>query len=532
MSQFWATTWIKPKDYDPVPANYNPLSNISKYTSSYHLDLTFRVSFSDGITTNRAMSICFCGWSTYGLEQYDKNDAHGYSVRLSDTHFTITHGYGLYNFPALPITAAWLLDVNLGTDNPLHSSGYDHYIHIEIFVSPLFNNGLGGDRILVAYKRNASRAIAENIDWSLANGTGQYIFVVDSLVRWTQRLLVGTLYDIYDQKNYSGIIGFNLAAPSFPTSAWANIDWYKMIVNGKVDQNLPSGSGFGMKDLTNNIVHPLKPTTPQTFPFSCSPDLPFEDIYIEGRIKNLQGAQSPNHTWSGRAGKDFQGGRINNAQPIAFIGAPKVGFIGKSVVVNCSQSIDPEGGALVYILNFGDGTIITSESKTTSHTYSLAGTYTIKLKVIDEAGIQSAEVQSIIEIFDTLTLFTEIEPMSPWTSISENSPTGTSSTPLAEVDYDVVQTMLGGNRVFSITGIHCDTDCTKTEAERMTSAEAERELFHYLKNQGSLITLDLIFFGKVRGVIIEHNPSMDYSDQDAFAFSLTFQEIREEQFGE
>jgi hypothetical protein len=528
-SQFWVTNWIKAKDYDADPTKYNPLSNISKYTSSYHLDLTFRVTFGDAsYGVDRAVNILFCAWSVYGGEQYNSRTSHGYSLRLNSQRFQLLQGNGLYNFPSLPWTAQLLFDLDLGANNPLHSSGYDQYIHIEIWVSPLFNNGLGGDRILVAYKRNASRAIAENIDWD----NDPHIYWVDSINRWVINYVGMTPYNVYDQINYSGIVGFNVACPNITAGVYANIDWYKMLINGKVNQNLPSGSGYGAKDLTNDIAYPLKPTSPTTFPFYCEPDIASETIYIEGRIKNLQGAQSPNHTWSGRAGMDFQGGVINNAAPVAFLGAPKVGFVGSSVVVNCSQSIDPEGGDLIYQLDFGDTVALSTESKTSSHTYLAEGTYTIKLKVVDEAGISSAEVSTTITIKSALTIFKEITPMSPWTSISETSPTGTSVTPLAEVDYDIVQTMLGGNRVFSISGVHSDPDCTKTEAQRMASAEAERELFHMLKNQGALITLDLVFFGKIRGTIIDHNPSMEVNDQSAFDFSLTFQEIREEQFGE
>jgi hypothetical protein len=255
-------------------------------------------------------------------------------------------------------------------------------------------------------------------------------------------------------------------------------------------------------------------------------------IYLEGRIKNEFGAQSPNTTWSGKKGSTlFQGGVINNIIPIAFLSAPKVGFTGTDVIINCSQSIDPEGGALVYELDFGDGTTEITISPIVTKQYSTTGDKIIKLKVLDEAGLYSSEIQTIISILNAIEQFQEITLMSPWTSISENSPTGTSVTSLAEIDYDVVQTMPGGNRVFSLSGLHNSLDATITEAQRMALNEAEREYFQFLKNSGALITLDLEFFGKVKGVITEHNPSMSTDDQSAFGFSMTFQEVRLEQFG-
>ncbi|MDO8121479.1 PKD domain-containing protein, partial [Isoptericola sp. b490] len=58
---------------------------------------------------------------------------------------------------------------------------------------------------------------------------------------------------------------------------------------------------------------------------------------------------------------------------------------GLSVSVDGSGSSDPEGGALSYVWDFGDGS--TGSGATASHTYAADGTYTISLTVTDPGGL-------------------------------------------------------------------------------------------------------------------------------------------------
>ncbi len=53
-----------------------------------------------------------------------------------------------------------------------------------------------------------------------------------------------------------------------------------------------------------------------------------------------------------------------------------------------STSIDPDGDIVTWVWDFGDEN--TGTGKTYTHTYTLAGKYTVNLKVVDDHGISSS----------------------------------------------------------------------------------------------------------------------------------------------
>ena len=57
-----------------------------------------------------------------------------------------------------------------------------------------------------------------------------------------------------------------------------------------------------------------------------------------------------------------------------------------------SASLAPIGTIASYEWNFGDGTMTTTSSPTTSHTYTSGGTYTVTLRVTDSAGTSTTQV--------------------------------------------------------------------------------------------------------------------------------------------
>jgi len=70
--------------------------------------------------------------------------------------------------------------------------------------------------------------------------------------------------------------------------------------------------------------------------------------------------------------------------PIANAGGPYSAFVGAPVMFNGSGSSDPDGGALSYAWNFGDGT--TGTGPTPSHAYAAAGSYAVTLRVTTSCG--------------------------------------------------------------------------------------------------------------------------------------------------
>jgi PKD repeat protein len=70
-----------------------------------------------------------------------------------------------------------------------------------------------------------------------------------------------------------------------------------------------------------------------------------------------------------------------NKPPIANAGSAKTAVVGDSVSFDGSASNDPDGILILYTWDFGDGS--TGTGATVSHTYTVAGTYTVTLTVKD-----------------------------------------------------------------------------------------------------------------------------------------------------
>lgn len=74
-----------------------------------------------------------------------------------------------------------------------------------------------------------------------------------------------------------------------------------------------------------------------------------------------------------------------NRAPVANAGGPYIGFVGAPISFNGSGSSDPDGDALTYAWDFGDGG--TSSGSTPSHVYGLAGSYSVSLHVTDPGAL-------------------------------------------------------------------------------------------------------------------------------------------------
>ena len=81
------------------------------------------------------------------------------------------------------------------------------------------------------------------------------------------------------------------------------------------------------------------------------------------------------------------GGGTTNQAPTAVVGAtPSTGIVPLDVTFSSAGSFDPEGGALTYSWNFGDGSAADT-SANPSHTYSSIGVFTATLTVTDPGGV-------------------------------------------------------------------------------------------------------------------------------------------------
>ena len=83
--------------------------------------------------------------------------------------------------------------------------------------------------------------------------------------------------------------------------------------------------------------------------------------------------------------------------PIAALSvSPASGTAPVQVTADASGSSDPQGKALTYTYDWGDGaTTGTQSDATASHTYSAAGTYTVTLTTKNAAGLSSTATQNV-----------------------------------------------------------------------------------------------------------------------------------------
>ena len=77
-----------------------------------------------------------------------------------------------------------------------------------------------------------------------------------------------------------------------------------------------------------------------------------------------------------------------NQAPTAKANGPYSGAPGTAIAFSSAGSTDPDGTISAYAWTFGDGSTSTAENP--SHTYDAAGSYTVTLKVTDDAGADSA----------------------------------------------------------------------------------------------------------------------------------------------
>ncbi|WP_246455604.1 PKD domain-containing protein [Sulfitobacter aestuariivivens] len=87
---------------------------------------------------------------------------------------------------------------------------------------------------------------------------------------------------------------------------------------------------------------------------------------------------------------------IVNAPPKAAFEGPDVAAAGTAVVFDASASSDPDGAITGFTWDFGDGN--SARGVVASHTYASAGTYTVRLAVRDEAGVENSVTGSSQQI--------------------------------------------------------------------------------------------------------------------------------------
>jgi PKD repeat protein len=68
---------------------------------------------------------------------------------------------------------------------------------------------------------------------------------------------------------------------------------------------------------------------------------------------------------------------------------PKNPVVGETITFDASASVDTDGTIVKYVWDFGDENTSKVEDRAITHSYTVAGEYTVKLKVVDDHGTSS-----------------------------------------------------------------------------------------------------------------------------------------------
>lgn len=69
--------------------------------------------------------------------------------------------------------------------------------------------------------------------------------------------------------------------------------------------------------------------------------------------------------------------------------------VGQAITFNATASEDPDGTIVSYNWHFGEGDTIKEEDPIITHTYAIAGNYTVRLTVVDDHGISMTNITTI-----------------------------------------------------------------------------------------------------------------------------------------
>ena len=202
-----------------------------------------------------------------------------------------------------------------------------------------------------------------------------------------------------------------------------------------------------------------------------------------------------------------------NFEPLADAGGPYLGVINTNVAFDGSLSADPDGDALTYSWDFGDGT--TGTGATPVHAYLAFGTYTVSLTV-DDGSLADTDITSAT-IFDRHSAFAftiggnksiklnsgkpqscvNIEPMN---GAYENS----------DVDLATIRMVFNGNQIFALSGkTSIDGDANRNGVMEITACFSKEDLRVLFSGQPNgdyevLVRGDLVTGGFFEGAVTLH----------------------------
>ena len=485
------------KEEGAVDNDYNKF--FSKYTGGYKVRYIFR--FSNNWDLNTAGTDFVIGTDSWidgtGIVQA------GYQVALNSTDTNLRlQRYSNFGAGSKTVLATW----DLSIDAPIRNPNKEQFVLIDIYTSPLFDSGNEGDGVLIVYNIDSTLVGVKNIDYA----THTHMFYYEDITKAPT-----------DQPHYTGKTWFYINTTVSQSNV--TLEVYEAYIKGRVN-----GQGYGAKNLTLDETLDLVNSSIPTFLISCSPDQSSQLCFIEGRIKNQNGAQS-------RTGEvdDYQGDIFNNADPVAVLVVSPIGYNGSSLSANGTLSADPEGGDLIYEWDWDDGSSLEQTSDgLNSHIYSSTGTFTIKLRVQDEAGNWSTWVESVVIIVDSTQIFVPVTFIcpEPFTNIVPVRSPGDSGTPMPGKESTYYQHNKTGGRQFSISGM--TVECSNlADSILIANAKTEIDLLDSYNSTGQLVEMTLPVYGVVNGIITGFVPEINDKNPRLWTWKLILKEFDESQLG-
>ncbi len=74
---------------------------------------------------------------------------------------------------------------------------------------------------------------------------------------------------------------------------------------------------------------------------------------------------------------------------------PQTAEVGETITFDASASFDDDGTIVTYVWDFGDENTAKEEFSTITHSYNIAGEYTVELKVVDDHGISRSNTTTL-----------------------------------------------------------------------------------------------------------------------------------------
>jgi parallel beta-helix repeat protein len=145
---------------------------------------------------------------------------------------------------------------------------------------------------------------------------------------------------------------------------------------------------------------------------------------------------------SSAATATVQVGLLDNPPVPTITVTPTSGLVNLAVTANASGSTDRDATPIAsYAFDFGDGTVVGPQAgATATHTYTSAGTYTVKVTVTDAAGLSSTASSSVTVTDAAPVASLNVNPGSVKASgtatANASGSTDTDGTPIASYTFD------------------------------------------------------------------------------------------------